>query len=421
MRTHFLALSFFTFAFLFTIPVATVYAAPHDAIPHQYIIVLKDDVSNSNVDTVISDIEKRHDGAHLATYRSSFKGFTATVSDLEIEKIKRDSRVAFVSEDRMVHILDSAPKAKTDNVISIAAQTIPTGVSRIGTSVAKGSGVTVAVVDTGIDLTHPDLAGNIINGGINCIKKGNANDDNGHGTHVAGTIAAIDNGIGVIGVAPQARLIPVKVLDKNGSGSWSNVICGLDWVSANASRYGIKLINMSLGGIGSSDNNCGKTNRDALHKAICKVRDAGVTVIVAAGNDGSNVATKVPGSYDDAVITVSALADSDGISGGVGGPTSYGGDDTFASFSNYGSAVDLAAPGVNIFSTWKGGTYNTISGTSMATPHVVGAAALYLNTHPGSSWTAIRDGLKFIGEAVGFGHTDSTGNHSEKVIQVGTL
>ncbi len=419
-----LAIFFFVSAFLAT--TTQVDAAREGKIAGQYIVVLKDNVSD--VDATAIDIETHHHGGHLGTYRSAFKGFSATLSDAEAEKVKGDPRVAFVSEDHIVSILDSdtkvgAAKKNANGDISIQAQTIPTGVRRIATSTAKGLGINVAIIDTGIDLTHPDLAGNILNGGVNCsnTRAKNAADDNGHGSHVSGTIAAIDNGIGVIGVAPRARLIPVKVLDKNGSGTWSSVICGLDWVTANASRYQIKLANMSLGGGGVSDNNCGLTNNDALHKAICRAVNAGVTIVVAAGNDGGLASTSVPAAYNDAVITVSALADSNGTAGGGGPATSYGADDTFASFSNYGAPVDIGAPGVNIYSTWKGGGYNTISGTSMATPHVVGAAALYLNLHPGSSWTAIRDGLIAAGEALGAGHTDPSGRHSEKVVRISSL
>lgn len=402
------------------------YAKPEkdDKIPGQYIVVLKDDVKD--VDFVAGDIEKKHRGARFATYKHSLKGFAVNMTSEEAEKVKKDSRVEFVSEDRAVNILGRLENAKT--VVS-QAQVAPTGIKRIGavSSTAKGLGIAVAVIDTGIDLSHPDIEANILNSGKSCIRQAKtAKDDNGHGTHVAGTIAALDNGIGVIGVAPKAKLIPVKVLDRNGSGTWSSVICGIDWVTANAVKFNIKVANMSLGGGGNSDDNCGNTNGDALHKAICKSRDAGVTYVAAAGNGDAfgnplNASGFVPAAYDDAVITVSALADSDGLPGGAGAPTSYGPDDTFATFSNFGSVVDIGSPGVSIFSTYKGGSYATLSGTSMAAPHVSGAVALYLNANPGSTWTSIRDGLKAIGEAVGFGHTDPSGLHPEPVVNVSSL
>ena len=389
-----------------------------DRISGQYIVVLKDDVKD--VDLVVGDIEKKHGGGHIAVYHYALKGFAVTMSSEEADKVKRDPRVEFVTEDREVNILGRLESTKK---IAPLAQVVSTGIRRIGavSSTAKGLGITVAVIDTGIDLTHPNLAGNILNSGTSCIRRTTANDDNGHGTHVAGTIAALNNGIGVVGVAPQAKLIPVKVLGRNGSGTWSSVICGIDWVTAHASQYNIKVANMSLGGSGTSDNKCGNTNNDPLHKAICRSRDAGVTYVVAAGNDSTDVLNSVPAAYNDSVITVSALADSDGLAGGKGVATSYGPDDTFATFSNFGSVVDLGAPGVSIFSTWKGGSYATLSGTSMASPHVAAAAALYLNVHPGSTWTQIRDGLKTIGETVGFGHTDPSGLHPEPVANVSSL
>lgn len=398
----------------------SVYAKPakDGRIPGQYIVVLKNDVKD--VDLAAGDIEKKHGGAHITSYHHVLKGFAATMSSEEAEKVKKDSRVEFVAEDREVNILERPESLKT---VFSHAQVAPTGVMRIGaiSSTAKGLGITVAVIDTGIDLKHPDLAANILNSGTSCIRRTTANDDNGHGTHVAGTIAALDNGIGVVGVAPQAKLIPVKVLNRNGSGTWSSVICGIDWVTAHVSQYNIKVANMSLGGGGISDNNCGNTNNDPFHKAVCRSRDAGVTYVVAAGNSSADAANSVPAAYDDSVITVSALADSNGLPGGTGAATSYGPDDTFATFSNFGSVVDLGAPGVSIFSTWKDGSYATLSGTSMASPHVAGSAALYLGAHPGSTWTQIRDGLKAIGEALGFGHTDPSGLHPEPVVNISSL
>jgi subtilisin family serine protease len=157
----------------------------------------------------------------------------------------------------------------------------------------------------------------------------------------------------------------------------------------------ITVANMSLGGTGSDDGNCGLSNNDALHQAICRSVAAGVTYAVAAGNETDNAANHVPAAYDE-VITVSALSDSDGKPGGTGGaPTCRTGelDDYFATFSNFGADVDIAAPGVCILSTWKGGGYNTISGTSMATPHVAGTAALYIATHPGATPAQVKNAL----------------------------
>jgi subtilisin family serine protease len=246
----------------------------------------------------------------------------------------------------------------------------------------------VAVVDTGIDLTHPDLNAAA---GKNCITSGAApNDDNGHGSHVSGTIAARNNGSGVVGAVPGTKLYAVKVLNAQGSGSTSTVVCGIDWVTANASALGIKVANMSLGGSGTPLEACGPTMTDAEHKAICNAAAAGVTFVVAAGNSGWDfdhaAQPDVPAAYPE-VLTVSAMSDSDGQPGALGGAPSCRtseADDRYASFSNYaltsgGIAHTIAGPGVCIRSTWMNGGYNTISGTSMATPNVAGIVAACLD------------------------------------------
>ena len=424
-----------------------------ERIPGQYIIVFNDSVNDA--DSAESEILERTRGERIGSYRSAISGFAARFSEAELATVANDPRVAFVSEDRVVSIEDREPRggelrALTDDVARLSnrprnpvptlppvsepvseqavskqsVQTLPTGVNRINAAgkLNKGAGVNVAVVDTGIQLSHPDLKGNIV-GGKNCSSGSSYNDGNGHGTHVAGTVAALDNGVGVVGVAPGAKLWAVRVLNNAGSGSWSSVICGLDFVTSKAPKNGgpITVANLSLGGGGASDNNCGNSNNDALHKAICRARDAGVTIVVAAGNSGANATTQVPAAYDDAVITVSALTDTDGQQGGLGAPTSYGADDTFASFSNWGTPVDIGAPGVSIYSTWLKNGYKSISGTSMASPHVAGAAALYIATHPGALWTEVRNALVSQGEALGAGHTDPSGRHPEPVLNANAL
>lgn len=419
-----------------------------DRIPGQYIVVFKDSVVD--VEGAENDLVGRVRGERLASYRNALNGFAARFSETELAAVANDPRVAFVSEDREVSIADArtsrvgsvrydrrpapspppptpAPPPETEakpSATVTSLQTLPTGIDRVDAEalVNKGGGMHVAVIDTGIQTSHPDLESNIA-GGKNCSTGTSYNDGNGHGTHVAGTIAALDNGVGVVGVAPSAKLWAVRVLNNSGSGSWSTVICGIDFVTSKAPLKGgpITVANLSLGGSGVSDNNCGNSNNDALHKAICRARDAGVTIVVAAGNSGANAANFVPAAYNDAVITISALADSDGQPGGLGSATSYGADDTFASFSNWGTPVDIGAPGVNIYSTWKGSSYKTISGTSMASPHVAGAAALYLATHPGALWSEVRDALIAGGEALGAGHTDPSGKHPEPVLQADAL
>lgn len=391
------------------------FSKPLDFTVKPYIVVLKDGLPDASA--VIDAMSKNQGFSVGQVYSSALSGFSVKLPTFVAERLARDSRVEFVSEDPEVQAL--AVKS-----LPIISQAVPTGIQRIGAPVsgANGVGVGVAVIDTGINLSHPDLKANIASQGKNCVYPWrNADDDNGHGSHVAGIIAAVNNTSGVVGVAPGAKLFAVKVLDRNGSGSWSSVICGIDWVTANAQALGIKVANLSLGGGGSSDNNCGISNNDALHKALCRARDKGVTFVVAAGNSAANSVSAVPAAYNDAVITVSALADSDGAPGGGGLPTSYGPDDTFATFSNYGTSVDIGAPGVSIYSTYKNGGYATLSGTSMAAPHVAGAAAVYISTHPGLTWIQVKDALTTTGESLGSGHTDPSGKHPEPVLRINSF
>lgn len=240
------------------------------------------------------------------------------------------------------------------------SQTLPWGIDRVEADLAwsttGGNGVRVAVIDTGIDLSHPDLALNI-KGGVNTINsRKSANDDNGHGTHVAGTVAALNNSIGVVGVGPAVNLYAVKVLDRNGSGFLSDVIEGLEWAVNN----GMQVVNMSLG-----------TNSDiqSFHDAVIKVNQAGAVQVAAAGNDGA--AVDFPGAYAEVIGVAAVQKNSDGTL-------------SVASFTSRGPEVDLSAPGVDILSTYKGGSYASLSGTSMATPHVTGVAALVLTVFPGA-------------------------------------
>lgn len=385
-------------------------------IPGQFIVVLKDSVAD--VDAAEADILKLSRGERLESYRHVLTGFAVRMSKEAVAEVAADPRVAFVSEDREVSVA-------RHNTVTVQAQSLPAGIDRVDAENKSntGIGVHVAIIDTGILATHPDLAGQVV-GGKSCVRaSGGFTDQNGHGTHVAGTIAALNNTQGVVGVAPGAKLWSVRVLDKNGRGSWSSVICGLDFVTSKAPQNGgpIRVANLSLGGSGASDNNCGNSNNDALHKAVCRARDAGVVLVVAAGNSGVNAASAVPAAYDDAVITVSALADSDGMPGGLGAPTSSGADDTFASFSNWGTPVDIGAPGVAVNSTWLSNGYRVLSGTSMAAPHVSGAAALYLAANPSASWTQVRNALLSQAEALGDGHTDPSGRHPEPILQADAL
>jgi subtilisin family serine protease len=333
----------------------------------------------------------------------------------QVKALKADPDVAMVVEDE---------------VVEVAAQTIPTGVSRIGTrgsTMAKIDGIDtrvnadVAIVDTGIDKAHPDLN---IAGGINCTTSDrNAwGDGHGHGTHVAGTVGAIDNGSGVVGVAPGVRLWSVRILNSDGFGYLSWYLCGLDWITAqrdpaDATLPRFEAVNMSVAKWGSDDGNCGLTNKDVLHQAICRLVKSGVTVAVAGGNDAGSAAARVPAAYNE-VITVSALADSDGKSGGLGGSRcfswgTYDVDDTFANFSNYGSDIDIIAPGKCIWSTLPGNRYGYSSGTSMATPAVAGAIALYKATRPRVTPGQVKAALQYLGSTNWARHTDPDTAHEQ--------
>ena len=299
-----------------------------------------------------------------------------------------------------------------DEVIQLTAQTVPTGVRRVNgllNPIAKIDGTDervdadVAIVDTGI--SPPDLN---VAGGYNCSTSDHTawRDDNHHGTHVAGTVAALDNGFGVVGIAPGARVWGVKILNDDGYGLISWYICGLDWILAqrdpnDPSRPLFEAVNMSVTKPGSDDRNCGLTNHDPLHQAICRVVAGGITVVAAAANDSHSATKNVPAAYDE-VITVSALADTDGKPGGLGGNGCYswGGydkDDTFADFSNYGYDVDIMAPGKCILSTVPGGGYASLSGTSMAAPAVTGAVALYKSSRPNATPAEVREALRYLG------------------------
>jgi subtilisin family serine protease len=305
-------------------------------------------------------------------YTEVFQGFAAELPAGAVRAAERQRGVGRIWPDLPVRA---------------EAQELPTGIERVNADenpwadINEGGESTdadVAVLDTGI-AKHPDLS---IEGGKAC-NGSSFGDGNGHGTHVAGIIAAKDNVKGVVGVAPGARLWAVRVLDKTGSGRISSIICGLDWVYKH--RDTIDVVNMSLSADAEARDEipCGDGDATPLHRAICRVvNEAGIPVVVAAGNQDADASTRVPAAYDE-VITVSAFADSDGQPGGDGGPCDAEGDDTFASFSNFGADIDIAAPGVCIRSTWRRDKYKTISGTSMATPHVTGAAALYLAKGPG--------------------------------------
>ena len=374
-----------------------------------YIVVLEDTAAAR---TTAAAHAERFDLDLGHVYTSAVRGYSATMPAGVADLVAAAPAVDFVQRDTAVRA---------------TAQSTPTGIDRAEadtspTAAIDGTDqrvdVDVAVIDTGADLTHPDL--NIYRAGArNCsVGAVSANDLHGHGTHVSGTIGALDDGAGVVGMAPGARIWPVKVLTDAGTGLNSDVICGIDYVTAHADE--IEVANMSLGGGGEDDGRCGAGNDDAMHAAICESVAAGVTYVVAAGNDSADASTSTPAAYDE-VITVSALADFDGRSGG-GAPSTCRNDqdDTFASFSNYGSDVDLIAPGVCIESTSMLGGYDTLSGTSMASPHVAGAAALYAANNPGASPAQVKSALQNAG-STDWSDADDPDSTQERLLDAGTF
>jgi subtilisin family serine protease len=269
--------------------------------------------------------------------------------------LRNGSGVLRLDNDAVVYTLSHKPNHVGDSTTQ-PVQVLPWGIDRVDADLVWPTGnnadpVKVAIVDTGISKDHPDLAANI-KGGINTINPSRGwNDDNGHGSHVAGIAAALNNSIGVVGVGPLVDLYAVKVLNRNGSGFLSDVIEGIQWAVANGSQ----IINLSLGT---------SSNIQSMHDAVIAAYNAGVIVVAAAGNNGGAVI--YPAAYPE-VIAVSATDTNNQL----------------ASFSSRGPEIDLAAPGVSIYSTYKGTGYATLSGTSMAAPHVTGSAALVLNTPVG--------------------------------------
>jgi subtilisin len=353
-------------------------AAQPNIIPGRYIVML-----NPGNDPAAVAASHGVTPDHL--YDVAVVGFAGAIPAGRLRALERDPRVLIVEPDRVVSIIGNVVVggAGGSATVSSTGDLVPTGVQRIRADLnprTDVSSVGVAIIDTGICLTHPDLN---VAGGVSYVRGvSSANDDYGHGSHVAGIAAAKINGVGIRGVAPNARLYAVKVLDSTGSGTLSAVVSGINWVTKNTKAKNIKVANMSLGFQGTST---------TLDSAIQKSVNAGVTYVVAAGNSATDASTFSPANNPN-VITVSAIADSDGQCGGAGISTGYGMDDSFASFSNYGSTVELAAPGVNIYSTYLNNGYATMSGTSMAAPHVTGAVALYLAGHSASP-SAVRSTL----------------------------
>lgn len=420
------------------------------------VIVVLEAAPGAGMATVAANVAAGHGLAAAHTYGNALVGFAAAVPGAKLAELESDPRVAYVQLDR-VHRVSQPPFCEDDpdhpacgnddgDDTEPPPQRVPWGIDRTGAidNQNAADGIHVYVIDTGIDSDHEDLQANIGNGfaatpcrGRTCTEAWD--DDHGHGTHVSGTIGAIDNTLGVIGMAPGVTLHAVKVCARSGFCDESDIIAGIDWVTGEvADRGQAAVANMSLGGSGSKTGTCdstGFTGTDAEHQAICEATNVGVVFAVAAGNSSADAENFVPAAYDDAVITVSATQ-CEVSTDGDGNQSCVEGSDDWASFSNWGdneadwtdnvsAPVAIGAPGVSVLSTWNDGGYNTISGTSMATPHVAGAAALYLysNTQASaySAFENTREGLLAVDESTETFNNTSGNPHDEDFLDASGL
>lgn len=322
--------------------------ASAEKIEGQYICVFQPSlVTKGNVKSEAVRSAAQGGGAVTHTYENTIRGFAMNASAQGMANMMaRNPRIAFCEQDQVMSIptAQAAPGG-----VTAQAETIPWGVTRVGGGLT-GSTRKAWVIDTGIDLDHPDLN---VNTALSrsFTREKNADDGNGHGTHVAGTIGAkAGNGIGVVGVAPGVQLIAVKVLTRSGSGTNSGVIAGVDYAAANFAAGDVA--NMSLGGSFSQ----------ALNDAVIAAAAKGLKFALAAGNESTSATTKSPASANHAnIYTISSFAQGD----------------VWSSFSNFGNPpVDFAEPGSSIYSTYSSGGYATLSGTSMASPHMAGLLLL---------------------------------------------
>jgi subtilisin family serine protease len=335
---------------------------PEGVIPGQYIVVFEEGEVRDPT-AVARDHAQRHGAEVLYTYQYALEGYAARIPSQRLDEVRADERVAYVEPDQTAEI---------------AAQTLPWGIDRVEADISStkawdGSGavsnVNAYIIDTGIDKRHADL---YVVDHRNFTGDGRNRDCHGHGTHVAGTSAAKDDARDVVGAAPGAPLTGVKVLGCNGGGATSGVMKGVDWVTANAKKPAIANMSLGLGGDAS----------DALDTAVKNSAASGIFYSLAAGNKGTGTCSgspaRVGAGTNNGIATVAASDETN----------------QEASFSNYGSCVDIWAPGTRVLSTKMGGGTTTMGGTSMAAPHVGGGAALYLSSHTSASSSAVESALK---------------------------
>jgi subtilisin family serine protease len=341
--------------------------------PDRYIVVLNDAVNRPG--EVASGMSRRHNLQVGFVYSHALKGFSATIPQVHLDEVRAEEQVDYVERDGRVHAV---------------GQLLPWGTDRIDADISStlagnGSGeilsVNAYIIDSGVDALHADL--NVVNH-VNFRGDGKNYDCSGHGTLVTGVVAAKDNSQDVVGVAPGAPITGVKVLGCDGSGTWSGVIKGVDWVTANAVKPAIA--NMSLGG-GASQ---------SVDDAVRRSANSGILYSIAAGNDGQPACNYSPARAGLATSDTNGDGKTNhDDSNGIVTTAATNSSEEEASFSNYGKCVDIWAPGVNLRSTKMGGGISTaVSGTSMAAPHVGGGGGLYLSTHASTSPLGVEEVLK---------------------------
>lgn len=328
--------------------------SPSSPIPGRYIVVFKNSVSNPA--TEAANVMRGLGGQVLHTYSSALKGFAATLPNAALQGIRNNLNVDYVEQDQTVALNQVSPENQATWGLDRIDQADRPLSSQYYFNYT-GAGINAFIIDTGMRLDHVEFTGRLLPGYSVVADSNGTSDCNGHGTHVAGTVGGT-----TWGVAKGVSLIPVRVLDCSGSGTWSGVIAGIDWVAGSALRPAVA--NMSLGGSVST----------SVNAAVAGAVSKGVTMVVAAGNSNANACDYSP-SGEPSAITVGATDSSDAR----------------ASYSNYGSCVDIFGPGSNITSAWNtsADATNIISGTSMATPHVTGVAALALAANPIASPAAV--------------------------------
>jgi subtilisin family serine protease len=333
-------------------------ANTESSVAGSYIVVLKDGAARTaSVSAEATSLTSQYGAQVSRTYTTALHGFSMHASEAQAKQLAADDSVAYVEQSQTFKVSDTQENPPSWGLDRIDQHDLPLDNTYNYTN--KGDGVTAYVIDTGVMIEHPTFEGRASYGFDAVDGDNDAADGYGHGTHVAGTIAGAE-----YGVAKGANIVAVRVLDDNGSGTTEQVVAGIDWVAQNHS--GPSVANMSLGG--GVD--------DALDQSVRGAIESGVTFAIAAGNSSADATDFSPARVGEA-ITVAASDNADGQ----------------ASFSNFGDVVDLYAPGVDITSSWNDGATNTISGTSMATPHVAGAAALFLSANPDATPADVAAGL----------------------------